>query len=85
MQCNQIVYLLKFVFLIMTYCIGKCKNIKALKPYLIGRYASGQKRCNFCEVFMNHEGNTCPCCNRQLRCLPKSRKGKETYFTQIKN
>jgi hypothetical protein len=49
----------------------------------IGRYAAGQKRCNFCEVFLDFEGISCPCCNRQLRCLPRSRKGKEKYLTQI--
>jgi len=69
----------------MTYCVGTCKNYKALKPSQIGRYASGQKRCNFCEVFLDYDGNTCPCCNRQLRCLPRSRRGKEIYFTQIKS
>jgi len=68
----------------MAYCTGTCKNYKALKPIHIGRYASGQKRCNFCEMFVDYEGNTCPCCNSQLRCLPRSRKGKEIYFTQIK-
>jgi len=27
----------------MTYCIGKCRKYKALKPPQIGRYAAGQK------------------------------------------
>lgn len=67
----------------MTYCIGKCKEYKALKPSQIGRYAAGQKRCNYCEVFVEYDGLTCPCCNRQLRCLPRSRKGKEKYLSQI--
>jgi len=83
MQCNQMFYLLMIYFSIMTYCIGKCKKYKAVKPKQIGRYASGQKRCDFCGVFMNHEGLSCPCCNRQLRCLPRSRKGKEMYLSQI--
>jgi len=84
MQCNQRFYLLLIYFFIMAYCIGKCKNYKALKPKQIGRYAAGQKRCNFCEIFLFHDGINCPCCNRQLRCLPRSRKGKEIYVTQIK-
>ena len=67
----------------MTYCIGKCKNYKALKPAEIGRYAAGQKRCNFCEIFVEFDGIICPCCNRQLRCLPRSRKGKEKYMAEI--
>ena len=66
----------------MTNCIGQCKKYKALKPTGIGRYASGQKRCNYCVIFMDYDGIVCPCCNRQLRCLPRSRKGKEMYLAQ---
>ena len=69
----------------MTYCIGECRKYKASKPPQIGRYAAGQKRCNHCEVFVDYEGITCPCCNRQLRCLPRSRKGKEKYIEQWSN
>ena len=67
----------------MACCIGKCKNYKALKPSKIGRYAAGQKRCNHCEVFVDYDGNSCPCCKRQLRCLPRSRKGKERFQEQL--
>lgn len=67
----------------MSYCSGKCKQYKALKPVRIGRYASGQKRCKFCEIFVNYDGLTCPCCNKQLRCMPRSRKDKEYYLSQI--
>jgi len=67
----------------MTHCIGKCKEYKALKPYGIGRYAAGQKRCNFCEIFVDYEGIACPCCRTLLRCAPRSRKGKERYLKQM--
>ena len=40
----------------MTYCIGKCKDYKASKPSQIGRYAAGQKRCNYCEIFLEYDG-----------------------------
>jgi len=66
----------------MTYCRDECKKFKALKPTGIGRYASGQKRCNYCMMFLDYDGISCPCCNRKLRCLPRSRKGKEVYLTQ---
>ncbi len=66
----------------MTSCIEKCKKYKAPKPTGIGRYASGQKRCNYCVIFIDYDGRTCPCCNRQLRHLPRSRKGKEVYLAQ---
>ena len=67
----------------MAYCMGKCKKFKALKPYGIGRYAAGQKRCNSCEIFVDYEGIACPCCHTLLRCVPRSRKGKERYLKQI--
>jgi len=67
----------------MGYCTGKCKQYKALKPRQIGRYASGQKRCNFCEIFVKFDGLKCPCCNKQLRSLPRSRKDKESFLSQI--
>jgi len=67
----------------MTYCTGNCKNHKAPKPSEIGRYAAGQKRCNHCEIFIEFTGIICPCCKSQLRCLPRSRKGKEKYAEQI--
>lgn len=67
----------------MGYCTGKCKQFKATKPRKIGRYASGQKRCNFCEIFVNYDGLKCPCCNKQLRSLPRSRKDKESFLVQI--
>ena len=67
----------------MTYCMGKCKEYKALKPIGVGRYAIGQKRCNFCEIFIEIDNISCPCCNSQLRCLPRSRKGKEQYHLHL--
>lgn len=67
----------------MSYCTGKCKRYKALKSRYIGRYASGQKRCNFCEIFVNYDGLKCPCCNTQLRSAPRSRKDKESCLAQI--
>ena len=67
----------------MAYCTSKCQKYKAPKPVRIGRYASGQKRCNHCTIFLNFEGSNCPCCGRQLRCLPRSRKGKELFAAQV--
>jgi len=67
----------------MAYCSGECSKYRAGKPVQFGRYAAGQKRCNFCEIFVNWDGLCCPCCRRRLRCLPRSRKGKEKYLEQI--
>jgi len=47
-------------------CKGVCTRYQAKKPKE-GRYASGQKRCSFCNVFMNWDGFWCPCCGSKLR------------------
>ena len=67
----------------MKQCTEKCKNYKDQKPGRAGRYVTGQRRCQFCEVFIQWEGLYCPCCNSRLRCGPKSRQGKEKYLEQI--
>ncbi len=64
------------------YCIRTCFKYKARKPNSMGRYAAGQKRCQNCEIFVICEGVFCPCCGHQLRCLPRSRKGKEKYLLE---
>ena len=57
-------------------CKGVCTRYKAKKPKE-GRYASGQKRCNFCYVFMNWDGFWCPCCGSRLRLRPRNSIYKE--------
>lgn len=41
-----------------------------------GRYSKGQKRCQVCEIFINHEGKFCPCCGCRLRAKPRNKKYK---------
>ena len=57
-------------------CKGVCHKYKAkcgLRKY---RYASGQKRCNVCEIFVQWDGHSCPCCGMLLRTRPKSVKAE---------
>ena len=65
-------------------CKGLCIRIKAPKPKGIGRYASGQKRCQICEEYLRHEGLWCPCCGYRLRGKPRNitykEKLRETIF-----
>ena len=37
-----------------------------------GRYATGQKRCQICELFIKWEGQWCPCCGYRLRAKPRN-------------
>ncbi len=58
-------------------CKGICTRYKAQKPVGAGRYSSGQKRCQICEIFMKTDELWCPCCGYRLRSKPRNRKYKE--------
>jgi len=47
-----------------------------LMPPLIGRYSTGQKRCQICETFLKWDGIWCPCCGYRLRTRPRNPKFK---------
>jgi len=57
-------------------CKGICERYKSTKPVGIGRYASGQKRCQICELFIKYDGLWCPCCGYRLRTRPRNLKYK---------
>ena len=57
-------------------CKGICTRYKAQKPVGTGRYASGQRRCQICEIFIKWEGLWCPCCGYRLRTKPRNLKYK---------
>lgn len=58
-------------------CKGICPRYKAKKPVGIGRYASGQKRCQICEIYMYVDKLFCPCCGYRLRTKPRNLKYKQ--------
>lgn len=45
---------------------------RAQKPVGSGRYASGQKRCKVCEIFIKWDSFWCPCCGYKLRTQPRN-------------
>jgi len=51
-------------------CKGVCHRYKARWASSQFRYACGQKRCNVCEIFLNWDGISCPCCGMMLRTRP---------------
>ena len=63
-------------------CNGICKNHKSNRPGK-SRYASGLKRCNSCNVFIQWKGLWCPCCGSKLRVRPRNSKNKEKLFAKI--
>lgn len=61
-------------------CNGICHRYKAKKQNNVGRYASGQKRCNVCNMYLNWEGLFCPCCNLRIRMNSRYSKLKEKHL-----
>ncbi len=55
-------------------CKGICVRHKAIKPVATGRYSTGQKRCQMCEIFLKWDGLWCPCCGYRLRTRPRNLK-----------
>jgi hypothetical protein len=53
-------------------CKGICLRHRAQKPVESGRYASGQKRCQVCEIFIKWDLFWCPCCGYKLRTKPRN-------------
>jgi hypothetical protein len=53
-------------------CKGICVRHKAVKPVATGRYSTGQKRCQVCEIFLKWDGLWCPCCGYRLRTRPRN-------------
>ena len=62
-------------------CNGICVRHKAMKPIGIGRYSTGQKRCQVCEIFLKWDGLWCPCCGYRLRTRPRNSKFKADLRT----
>jgi hypothetical protein len=52
-------------------CKGICIHHRASS-----RYATGQKRCQVCELFIKWDGLFCPCCGYKLRTRPRNFKLK---------
>ena len=48
-------------------CKGICMRHRAEKPFGIGRYASGQKRCQGCDEYIRWDGIFCPCWQLQVK------------------
>ena len=55
-------------------CKGKCEQYRATRPHGIGRYDSGQMRCQQCDLFLKWSGLWCPCCGLRMRGRPRNHK-----------
>jgi len=57
-------------------CKGICLRYKATGSINGGRYKTGQKRCQICDIFIKWSGIWCPCCGYKLRSKPRNIKYK---------
>lgn len=60
-------------------CRGICFHHRAPKPVGSSRYATGQKRCQNCEIFMRWNNLWCPCCGSKLRTKSRNSNFKQTF------
>jgi hypothetical protein len=59
-------------------CKGICIRHRAQRPSgSFGRYATGQKRCQICSIFLKWDGLWCPCCGYRVRTRPRFSKYKQ--------
>jgi hypothetical protein len=58
-------------------CKDICLRYKAPRPIGTGRYFSGQKRCQVCNIFIIWDELWCPCCRFRLRTKPHNSSGKQ--------
>ena len=70
-------------------CKKICLNFKAIKPSSGSRYASGQYRCQICEIFISEDGVSdgrfCRCCHYRVRGKPRNKKYKEIFHSRTQN
>ncbi|MEE9511647.1 MAG: hypothetical protein V3V38_01200 [Nitrosopumilaceae archaeon] len=57
-------------------CKGICGMFKAECPEDGIRYAHGQKRCSYCEIYLVWERRSCPCCGTPLRTKSREKQSK---------
>ena len=77
------IVVISIIYAIKMTCKGICSRYKAQKPVGTGRYASGQRRCQICEIFINWEGLWCPCCGYRLRTKPRNLKYKAKLRARV--
>lgn len=71
-------------------CNQICKKYKATGSPAQGRYSSGQKRCQNCEIYIiwhghadDPQGLLCPCCKVRLRTKPRNKNYKDKHKVRM--
>ena len=66
-------------------CKGICLRHRAQKQVDSGKSASGQKRCQVCEIFIKWDMLWCPCCGYKLRTKPRNSIFKKRFVVVKKH
>lgn len=74
---NQTLDILEEFQKINMACKGICDRYNVKKPLMTSRYASEQKRCSVCSIFVNWDGTNCPCCDMVLRTHPRGTQDRQ--------
>jgi len=77
------IYTISIITVVKMTCKGICTRYKVQKTVGTGRYASGQRRCQICEIFIKWEGLWCPCCGYRLRTKPRNLKYKAKLRARV--
>lgn len=56
-------------------CKGTCQRYKHERHGTDDIYDNGASRCSFCCIFLNWDGQFCPCCGMALRKTSRSKYG----------
>lgn len=57
-----------------------CKDI-CLRYKKVPRFdTEHSKFCSSCDLFLEYEGGTCPCCNTRMRCKPRTTRRAKVFY-----
>lgn len=82
---NQTLDILEQFQKLIMGCNGICNRYKAKKPLMQSRYASGQKKCSVCDIFVKWDGTNCPCCGMVLRTNPRGTQDRQRLLLVRQN
>jgi hypothetical protein len=64
-------------------CKGICKKFRVKRSHGRHHYLQGQKRCQYCSVYVETNLNKCPCCHLRLRLSPRATKNKHSFLSKM--
>ena len=66
-------------------CKGICEKFRVKRSHCRHHYLQGQKRCQYCSVYIETDLNICPCCHLRLRLSPLLQKTNTRSYLKYKS